>query len=134
MALSSHFSMSRIFADAIGRTLEINHAPLRIIGVMPPEFFGETIGSVPDFWAPINLAPQLKMDFYLTASFGYLSPMARPPRAAQTELSTPPERAITTLPSTASRRISATARPIKASTSMVIVSLIARLGAAPCRR
>lgn len=44
--------------DAIGRTITINKkASFTVVGVTPPEFFGETIGNIPDLWTPINTAP-----------------------------------------------------------------------------
>ncbi len=64
-------------AAAIGRTFVINGANLTVIGVMPPGFFGETVGEFPDFWVPVNLAPQLKSKWNLEPSYAWLSPMAR---------------------------------------------------------
>ena len=60
MVLSDAF-WSREFARdpaAIGQVLEINGAKGTIIGVTPPEFFGETMGSVPDVWLPVAFQPQ----------------------------------------------------------------------------
>jgi predicted permease len=44
---------------ALGQTLQVNGAHVTIIGVTPPEFFGETLGAPPDFWVPISLQPQI---------------------------------------------------------------------------
>src|SRR5438034_632449 len=44
---------------AIGRTLQLRGATATIIGVTPPEFFGETLGGAPDFWVPMSLQPVL---------------------------------------------------------------------------
>ncbi len=79
-------------ADVIGKSITINGALLRIVGVMPPEFFGETIGKVPDLWVPMNLAAQLMMKESLSPAVGWLKPMARlrpdvPRPAAQAALS-----------------------------------------------
>jgi predicted permease len=79
-------------ADAIGRSLIINGALLSVVGVMPPEFFGETIGKAPDFWAPMNMAVRLRTEWSLSPGVGWLSPMARlrpdvSPQAAQAALS-----------------------------------------------
>jgi predicted permease len=45
-------------AEAIGRTVTINKLALTVIGVAPPDFFGETIGSIPDVWIPVSMAYQ----------------------------------------------------------------------------
>jgi predicted permease len=37
----------------LDRTVIINRSPCRVIGVAPRGFFGEKIGSEPDFWAPL---------------------------------------------------------------------------------
>ena len=44
---------------ALGQTLQINGAHATIIGVTPPEFFGETLGSAPAFWVPMSLQPRI---------------------------------------------------------------------------
>ncbi len=52
---------SREFArspSALGQVLEINGAKATVIGVVRREFFGETVGTVPDFWLPISFQPQ----------------------------------------------------------------------------
>ena len=38
---------------ALGQSLQLNQASATIIGVAPPEFFGETVGDAPDVWLPI---------------------------------------------------------------------------------
>jgi hypothetical protein len=43
---------------ALGQVLEINGAKGTVIGVASPEFFGETVGTVPDLWLPIAFQPQ----------------------------------------------------------------------------
>jgi predicted permease len=50
----------RFHSDAalVGKVLEINDVPLTIVGVAPPEFFGENFNSIPDFWLPISMQPQ----------------------------------------------------------------------------
>jgi MacB-like periplasmic core domain len=40
----------------VGRTLEINAAPFTIVGVAPPEFFGESTNTE-DFWFPLIAHP-----------------------------------------------------------------------------
>src|SRR5262249_25794920 len=44
---------------AIGQSLRINKSAVTVIGVAPPEFFGEKAGNAPDVWLPMGLAPQL---------------------------------------------------------------------------
>src|SRR5271155_2821970 len=44
--------------SVIRRTLEINDAPFTIVGVTPPEFFGESQHSM-DFWFPLIAPPQV---------------------------------------------------------------------------
>jgi predicted permease len=45
-------------SSVVGRTLEINAAPFTIVGVAPPEFFGESMNTV-DFWFPLIAHPQV---------------------------------------------------------------------------
>ena len=52
---------------ALGQTLRINNAAATVIGVAPPEFFGETVGSAPDVWLPISLQPQVMPGDWLNA-------------------------------------------------------------------
>ena len=42
----------------IGKTISLAGMPFTIIGVTPPEFFGVEVGSSPDIFAPIMMAPQ----------------------------------------------------------------------------
>jgi predicted permease len=44
-------------ADALGTTLTIHDGVFTIIGVMPPSFFGETVGDRPEVWLPLSLQP-----------------------------------------------------------------------------
>ncbi len=43
----------------IGRSVRLDHVPVTIVGVMPPEFVGFVVGPEPDFWSPLNLVAQL---------------------------------------------------------------------------
>jgi putative ABC transport system permease protein len=45
--------------SAIGRTVRLKNYPFTIVGVAPPEFFGEVVGDRPDVWAPMMMVPQL---------------------------------------------------------------------------
>ena len=39
----------------VGRTVTMNGAPITVVGVAPPEFFGERVGAAPDLWVPLTL-------------------------------------------------------------------------------
>jgi predicted permease len=63
---------------AIGQVLEINGASGTVIGVTPPAFFGETVGTVPDLWLPISFQPQFMPADWLNApSHSWLSMLGR---------------------------------------------------------
>lgn len=40
--------------SAIGKTITMNGAPVTVIGVAPPDFFGVEPGTVPDMWVPVS--------------------------------------------------------------------------------
>jgi predicted permease len=42
--------------DAIGRTINVNHVPFTIVGVVPPEFFGPNVGRSFDVAVPLSAA------------------------------------------------------------------------------
>ncbi len=44
---------------AIGRSLTLNGYPLTIIGVTPPEFFGDIVGTPTDVWIPLMMQRQV---------------------------------------------------------------------------
>ncbi len=45
--------------SVVGRAFNINGVPLTVVGVAPPEFFGESVEApVADFWLPITLMPR----------------------------------------------------------------------------
>jgi predicted permease len=44
---------------AIGKTVTIDQTTYTIIGVAPKEFFGTTVGRVPDLWIPLAMMPQM---------------------------------------------------------------------------
>jgi predicted permease len=56
VVLSHRFWMSRFGGDrgVLGRSLRVNDARVRIIGVAPPGFFGLTIGEWVDVYAPLS--------------------------------------------------------------------------------
>jgi predicted permease len=43
----------------LGRKVRLNNYPFTIIGVAPPEFFGEVVGDRADVWVPMLMQPQL---------------------------------------------------------------------------
>jgi predicted permease len=64
-------------ADALGRRIAINNASVTVIGVAPPEFFGERVGGVPDVWVPMSHAAQVWNNLLNSRGVAMLSPMAR---------------------------------------------------------
>ncbi len=42
-------------ADALGASLAVRKGTFTVIGVMPPSFFGETVGDRPDVWLPMAM-------------------------------------------------------------------------------
>jgi predicted permease len=57
-AVVSHDYWQRRFggrSDVLGRTIALPSGTLSVIGVMPPSFFGETIGERPDAWVPLAM-------------------------------------------------------------------------------
>jgi len=59
-ALSYGFWRRRFAGDSavIGQNITLKGQPFTIIGVAPPEFFGESVGRAPDIWAPLMMQPQ----------------------------------------------------------------------------
>ncbi len=39
----------------LGKTIQIHRTSFEIVGVAPPEFFGETVGVTPDIWIPMMM-------------------------------------------------------------------------------
>ena len=59
VAVISHSLWQRRFAsapDAIGRSIDINHVPFTIVGVVPPDFFGPNVGRSFDVAVPLSAA------------------------------------------------------------------------------
>src|SRR5690349_9374904 len=44
---------------AIGKTIAIDNVASTIVGVAPQEFFGTSVGSVPDLWIPLAMEKQM---------------------------------------------------------------------------
>jgi predicted permease len=79
-----HFSLD---TSVVGGSFLINGHPMTVIGVTPPEFFGETLRrDPPDFWVPLADEPLLDQDGSLLAhselhwlyAIGRLKPDASP--------------------------------------------------------
>lgn len=45
--------------DALGTRIALRQTVFTVIGVMPPPFFGETVGDRPDAWLPITFQPEI---------------------------------------------------------------------------
>jgi predicted permease len=81
---SDSFWRQRLGADhlAIGHTITINGTAFGIVGVMPPEFFGERVRRSPDLWVPLAHQPQVQSrasaaarpELYWLSLFGRLGP------------------------------------------------------------
>ncbi len=51
----------------VGKSFIINGTHFTVIGITPPEFFGERVRRPPDFWMPLSFQPQIELrDSYLT--------------------------------------------------------------------
>lgn len=46
-------------AAVLGTRLTIRKGVFEIVGVAPPEFFGETVGQRPDVWLPLSMQPSV---------------------------------------------------------------------------
>jgi predicted permease len=47
--------------SAVGQVTILNGLPVTIVGVAPPEFFGERERGAPDFWLPFVFQPQIEL-------------------------------------------------------------------------
>jgi predicted permease len=57
-AVISHEFWQRRFsgrADVVDQAIVVRGTPFTVIGVMPPAFFGETVGARPDVWLPLTM-------------------------------------------------------------------------------
>ncbi|HEX5965403.1 MAG TPA: ABC transporter permease, partial [Pyrinomonadaceae bacterium] len=48
-------------ASVVGKRFIINGTNFTVVGVTPPEFFGERVRRPPDFWLPLSLQPQVEL-------------------------------------------------------------------------
>jgi predicted permease len=64
---------------SVGKSVIINGTNFTIVGITPPEFFGERVRRPPDFWLPLSFQPQIELrDSFLTNKEAYwLMLMAR---------------------------------------------------------
>jgi predicted permease len=46
---------------AVGKVVDLNGTPFAVVGVMPPEFFGERVRRSPDLWLPLSTQPQVML-------------------------------------------------------------------------
>src|SRR5882672_7575099 len=70
--ISYNFWRDRWHSDpqVIGRTLTINQTPVRIVGILPPEFTGVHVGADPQVVLPLELEPAMMRNFTLRRSSG----------------------------------------------------------------
>ena len=62
VAVVSHAWWERRFGSdpsTVGKTVNIDNIIYTIVGVAPKEFFGTTVGNVPDLWIPLSMEKQL---------------------------------------------------------------------------
>jgi predicted permease len=53
--------------NTVGKNFIINGTNFTVVGITPPEFFGERVRRSPDFWLPLSFQPQIELrDSYLT--------------------------------------------------------------------
>ncbi len=59
--ISYNFWQSRFAGDrgVLGRKIRIRRTSFDIIGVAPPQFFGETVGFSPDVWVPLTMQAEM---------------------------------------------------------------------------
>jgi predicted permease len=58
VAIASYSWWKRRFASdpaVVGRTVKLRSTIYTIVGVVPPEFFGTTVGQSPDLWIPLSM-------------------------------------------------------------------------------
>jgi predicted permease len=92
-AVMSYRTWKQHFAQdpsVVGSTFTMNGQPITIVGVAPPNFFGDTLrANPPDFWVPLSIEPVLNHDNSLLNSpneywlftIGRVKPGAQPMQA-----------------------------------------------------
>jgi predicted permease len=63
----------------VNKTLVINGTNFTVVGITPPEFFGERIRRSPDFWLPLAFQPQveLRRSYLEDPQVYFLTPIGR---------------------------------------------------------
>ncbi len=61
----------------VGKTFTAQDTLFTIIGVAPPEFFGESVGESPDLWMPLTMAPRAPSWLWKGHSVTWLQIMGR---------------------------------------------------------
>ncbi len=61
IVISYDYWMNRFAGDSriLGRTLRLNGSPFTVIGVGPPRFTGDVVGSPSDIWIPLSMQAQV---------------------------------------------------------------------------
>jgi predicted permease len=82
VAVISYGYWQRAFGSdpfAVGKVVELNDTAFTVVGVTPPQFFGETVEVPPDFWLPLSLQAQVtrRESFLNSPEFYWLNLMAR---------------------------------------------------------
>jgi predicted permease len=59
----------------LGKRIQIHRTSFEIVGVMPPGFFGETVGETPDLWVPMTMQEAIYpgRDFLNPSQQGFLN-------------------------------------------------------------
>jgi predicted permease len=60
--------------SAIGKQIDLDGSSFTVIGIAPPDFFGETVGEAPDIWVTMSLIPVSRRDL---PGFTWLNLMGR---------------------------------------------------------
>ena len=84
--VSNGYWKQQLHADpnAVGKVAILNGTAFTIVGIAPPEFFGERVRRPPDYWLPLVFQPQItqresfldRTDYYWLGLMGRLSPGA----------------------------------------------------------
>lgn len=63
----------------VGKSIKLKNQPFTIVGVTPPDFFGESVGRAPDLWVPLMMQPNFDRgeSFLAMPNMGWLRVMAR---------------------------------------------------------
>lgn len=61
IVLSYAFWKEKLGGDptVVGQTLLFNNYPLTVIGIAPPDFFGDTVGDTQDGWIPVTMQAEM---------------------------------------------------------------------------